>query len=232
MYFSKVLAVSASFITLGLAADPLAFTSWPQEVAAGKPVTLTWAGAVPDQPVTLTLRKGTSTHLKDVEIITDQAKDGTFTWTPGDNVKEGESYAFQVSQGGQSNYSGLLKAGEGAPKAETTGATTNPATTAATAATMTTGMTTGATTETTGTETQTTSKPLISSSASGSPSASPSSATVSSTVTSHGPMMTDDVTDSKEASETASTQSGMASVSSLSRELVLGALGLFVYLIQ
>lgn len=49
MHFSKVLAISASFITLGLAADPLAFTSWPQDVAAGKPVTLTWAGAVPDQ---------------------------------------------------------------------------------------------------------------------------------------------------------------------------------------
>ena len=43
------LAVSASFITLGLATDPLAFTSWPQDVAAGKPITLTWAGAVPDQ---------------------------------------------------------------------------------------------------------------------------------------------------------------------------------------
>ncbi|KAK5788398.1 hypothetical protein VI817_009356 [Penicillium citrinum] len=226
-----VLAISASFMTLGLAADPLAFTSWPQDVAAGKPVTLTWAGAVPDQPVTLTLRKGTSTHLKDVEVITDQAKDGTFTWTPGDNVKEGESYAFQVSQGGQSNYSGLLKAGPGAPKAETTDATkTNPATTDVTAATAAT--TTGITTETTGTQTQTTSKPLISSSASGSPSASPSSTTVSSTVTSHGPMMTDDVTNEKEASETASTQSGMASVPSLSRELMMGALGLFVYLIQ
>ncbi|KAJ5222866.1 uncharacterized protein N7469_009106 [Penicillium citrinum] len=231
MHFSKVLALSASFMTLGLAADPLAFTSWPQDVAAGKPVTLTWAGAVPDQPVTLTLRKGTSTHLKDVEVITDQAKDGTFTWTPGDNVKEGESYAFQVSQGGQSNYSGLLKAGPGAPKAETTDVTkTNPATTDVTAATAAT--TTGITTETTGTQTQTTSKPLISSSASGSPSASPSSTTVSSTVTSHGPMMTDDVTNEKEASETASTQSGMASVPSLSRELVMGALGLFVYLIQ
>lgn len=44
--------------------------------------------------------------------------------------------------------------------------------------------------------------------------------------------MTDDVTNEKEASETASTQSGMASVPSLSRELVMGALGLFVYLIQ
>lgn len=49
MHFSRVIAVSASFIALGLAADPLAFTSWPQDVSAGKPVTLTWAGAVPGQ---------------------------------------------------------------------------------------------------------------------------------------------------------------------------------------
>lgn len=47
MHFSRVLAVSASFIALGLAADPLAFTSWPEDVSAGKPVTLTWAGADP-----------------------------------------------------------------------------------------------------------------------------------------------------------------------------------------
>ncbi|KAJ5763030.1 hypothetical protein N7533_001711 [Penicillium manginii] len=242
MHFSRVLAVSASLITLGLAADPLAFTSWPQDVAAGKPVTLTWAGAVPGQPVTLTLRKGSSTHLKDVETITSEAKDGTFTWTPGDNVKEGETYAFQVSQGGQVNYSALLKAGVGAPKAETTGAThathATQATTEATAATGTTGTTTGATTTGTNTqttmttETQTTSKPLISSSASGSPSGSPSSSTVSSTMT-NGPMMTNtDVMNGKEASETGTTQSGMASVPSLSRGLVLGALGLFVYLVQ
>lgn len=189
--------------------------------------------------MTLTLRKGTSTHLKDVETITSEAKDGTFTWTPGDNVKEGETYAFQVSQGGQVNYSALLKAGVGAPKAETTGAThAKHATTEATAAT---GTTTGATTTGTNTQTtmatmateiQTTSKPLISSSASGSPSATPSSTTVSSTVT-NGPMMTDtNEMNGKEASETGTTQSGMASVPSLSREIVLGALGLFVYLVQ
>lgn len=177
--------------------------------------------------MTLTLRKGTSTHLSDVETITSEAKDGTFTWTPGDNIKEGETYAFQVSQGGQVNYSALLKAGEGASKAETTGAThTNHATTKATTDT-----TTGDTTKTTmATETQTTSKPLISSSASGSHSATPSSTTVSSTVT-NGPMMTDDLS-GKEASETGTTQSGMASVPSLSREIVFGALGLFVYLVQ
>lgn len=180
----------------------------------------------------MTLRKGSSTHLSDVETITDQAKDGTFTWTPGDNIKEGDSYAFQVSQGGQSNYSGLLKAGPGAPRAESKTSRTDTAMTTATGTS--TGTTTGATTaaaETT--EMQTTSRPLISSSMSGTPSGSPSSTVVSSTTTFNGPMMTDTgVMNGKEASETAGMQSGMASVPSWSRELVLGALGLFVYLVQ
>lgn len=44
MHFTTILAVSASLLTLGYAADPLSFTSWPADIAAGKPVTLTWAG--------------------------------------------------------------------------------------------------------------------------------------------------------------------------------------------
>lgn len=50
MYFSKsVVAVMASLMSLGLAVDPLSFTSWPKEpLEAGKPVTLTWTGATPD----------------------------------------------------------------------------------------------------------------------------------------------------------------------------------------
>lgn len=51
MHFSSVLAVSACF-AMGYATDPLAFTSWPKDVAAGKPVTLRWAGAVSDQVFT------------------------------------------------------------------------------------------------------------------------------------------------------------------------------------
>jgi hypothetical protein len=55
MYFSpSVIAVVASLMTLGLAADPLSFTSWPKEpLEAGKPVTLTWTGANPDQVMTI-----------------------------------------------------------------------------------------------------------------------------------------------------------------------------------
>ncbi|KAJ5232971.1 hypothetical protein N7468_005927 [Penicillium chermesinum] len=118
MRFTAVLATSASLITLGYATDPLAFTSWPADIAAGKPVTLTWAGGAPDQPVTLTLRKGAAGNLEDVETITAQAKDGKFTWTPGANIKEGQNYAFMLSQGAENNYSSLLKAAAPAPGIE------------------------------------------------------------------------------------------------------------------
>jgi hypothetical protein len=64
MHFSqKIIAVMASLMTLGLAADPLSFTSWPKEpLQAGKPVTLTWTGAEPDHvrsfPPTMPLSEG------------------------------------------------------------------------------------------------------------------------------------------------------------------------------
>lgn len=54
MHVSKsVIAVSAAFFAVGIAADGIAFTSWPTQIQAGKPVTLTWSGADPNQVCTL-----------------------------------------------------------------------------------------------------------------------------------------------------------------------------------
>lgn len=49
MRFISVLAVSASLLALGYAAEPLAFTSWPKDIQAGKPVTVTWEGAATNE---------------------------------------------------------------------------------------------------------------------------------------------------------------------------------------
>lgn len=49
MHFTNVLAVSASLLAVAYANDPLAFTAWPKDIQAGKPVTLRWAGGAPDQ---------------------------------------------------------------------------------------------------------------------------------------------------------------------------------------
>lgn len=183
-----------------------------------------------------------------METITDQAKDGTFTWTPGENVEKGNSYAFQVSQNGQSNYSGLLQAGEkvasasdasqSGTSATTSAATTDSASTSdSTSANTSTGDNTTANTHGTAETPQstgTTSKPLISSAASATPSSSPASTSVlSSTVTANGPFMTStDVIKGKHASSTAGVQNGVASLPKYSLELVVGAMGLLVYLVQ
>lgn len=174
-----------------------------------------------------------------METITDQAKDGTFTWTPGDNVEEGTDYAFQVSQNGQSNYSGLLKAGPPADAASasasgssSTGTTATPSGTTATSSASSTDSTSSATeaTQTTGT----TSKPLISSSASAAPSSSPASTSVvSSTVTAKGPMMTStEIEHGHKASATGGMQNVGASAPKYSLDLLIGAMGLLVYLVQ
>ncbi|KAJ6015329.1 hypothetical protein N7540_009920 [Penicillium herquei] len=227
MHFTSVLAVAASLLSLGLAADPLAFTSWPQDIAAGKPLTLTWTGAVTDQPVKLTLRKGNSGDLNDVEVITDQAKDGTFTWTPGENIKEGEPYAFEVSQGGQENYSALLKAG---PPANPPAPGTSQTGTATSAPTGTSVSGTAGTTSQ-ATETGTSSKPLISSSSATGTSSSPASTQASSSITAEAPFGTSESgMDDKKSSDSADVQTGHASVSQYSVGLVTGAIAMLFYM--
>lgn len=174
--------------------------------------------------MTLTLKKGTSGDLDDVEVITSEAKDGKFTWTPGDNVKDG-NYAFQVTQNGQKNYSALLKAGpapDNSQSASTASATTTAATASATHATDSARQTTLV---------STTSKPLIASSSSATtPSGSAAStAIVPSTVSAAGPFMTNTgVLSGKQASTTGSMQNA-ASLPRYSAGLALGAVASFLF---
>lgn len=178
------------------------------------------------QPVTLTLRKGTSGDLDDVEVITDQAKDGTFTWTPGENIKEGEPYAFQVTQGGQENYSSLLKAGAPANPPASSVSQTGAASTTSAPSTGTTSQATGTTTGT-----NTSSKPLISSSSAATPSSSPvSSETVTSSITAEAPFGTADSVINGKNSDDSDSQTGVASVSQYSVGLAAGAMALFFYM--
>ncbi|CAG8116706.1 unnamed protein product [Penicillium salamii] len=221
MYFSPAfIAVSASLITLGLA-DPLSFNSWPKEpLQPGKPITLTWSGADPSVPVTLLLREGSSTKLKDVKAITDQGKDGTFTWTPDNDIKPDQTYAFQIKQGEQVNYTALLKSSD-KPLADLDDENTTTGTTAT--------RTTGTSTQTTGTTMTTSSKALISSSASASGSPS-SSAAATTTTTSSEPTGTE-VVNGKEPDSTGAVQTGAASIPQYSAQLAMGVVGLLAYLV-
>ncbi|KAJ5371808.1 hypothetical protein N7517_003814 [Penicillium concentricum] len=251
MYFSKsVIAVMASLVTLGLAADPLSFTSWPKEpLEAGKPVTLTWIGADADLPVTILLRQGSSGDLQDVKPITTDGKGGTFTWTPDNDVKSGNTYAFQIRQKDETNYTALLKSagkpladipeakevqntasetGTVASNAAATGTTAGATDTTAALNTQTIGGITQATQGTHTTMTSTASKPLISSSAN--PSGSPSSSVAASS--SERLMATGtEVVNGKEASSTGSMQTGAASIPRCSVQLAMGIAGLLAYIV-
>lgn len=175
--------------------------------------------------------------------MTAQAKDGTFTWTPGKNVKEGMTYAFQISQGGQRNYSALLRAGAPVPSVSdttqegttATGTTASGTSTASDATGTSTDSSTDTSSDTSTDASQTTgitSKPLISSAASATPSSSPASTSAASTtVSSDGPLMTDDTSTHKKAKHSAGVQNAASSLQ-YSMSLVGGALSLLVYLVQ
>jgi hypothetical protein len=177
--------------------------------------------------VTIALREGPSGNLRDVKVITDQAKDGSFTWTPDNDVKSGRTYAFQISQEDETNYTALLHSAGDKPadtlndNASTTGAgTTSAPNSQTTAGTR--------TTDATGTG----SKALISSSANGSSTPSGSAAASSSSASSTDVPMITDIRNGKAASSTSSVRNVAASIPQSSMQFVLGVAGLLVYLVQ
>jgi hypothetical protein len=198
--------------------------------------------------VTILLRQGSSGDLQDVKPVTTDARGGSFTWTPDNDIKGGNTYAFQIRQKDQTNYTALLKsAGQPAAAIPEAKDTTNRKDATFETGTST-GITAGTTAGTTGTNaalnaqvtdgthatqgthttmTSTTSKDLISSSAnlSGSPS---SSAAASSTER----MMASgtNVVNGKEASSTGSMQNAASNLQ-YSVQLVIGIASLLAYLV-
>lgn len=196
--------------------------------------------------MTILLRQGSSGNLQDVKPITGDAKGGSFTWTPDSDIKNGNTYAFQIRQKDQTNYTALLKSAgkpgaeipevkdatsetsSGTTTAARTGTTTGTTHTTAAHHTHTTGGTTEATQGTQTTMTSTASKALISSAAG--PSGSPSSSAAASST--DKPMFTStEVVKGKKASSTASAQTGAASIPQYSVQLVMGIAGLLAYLV-
>lgn len=161
-------------------------------------------------------------------------------------MKSGEDYAFQITQGGERNYSALLKAGppvkaESASQSSQTNTATNTNTNTSTNTNtnfaQTSSSSSSSSTDNTGTSaTQAigmASKPLISSSAGATPYNSPvSSTTVTNSVTVAEPFETSNVMHGKKASATASVQTGSASSLQSYSQVLMGALVLLVFLVQ
>ncbi|KKZ64214.1 hypothetical protein EMCG_01474 [[Emmonsia] crescens] len=102
MHLIKSLLASALLVAAAVA-QGISFTSFPEDVQAGKSVTVTWTGGS-DEPVTITLVKGLSSDLQDVETLTTTGSDGSYTWTPESTIVNGNDYALKITQGEDFNY--------------------------------------------------------------------------------------------------------------------------------
>ncbi|EEA18635.1 hypothetical protein TMatcc_010820 [Talaromyces marneffei ATCC 18224] len=162
----KYIFVSAGLL-VSVMADYVAFTEWPAALVAGEPVMLRWMGGN-GAPATITLRKGQSTDLQDVQVLSKDANNGEFSWTPPTDLQNGDNYAFEISQGDENNYTGSLSmtGGSDTPKENVNGlnktkstesmsnsASTATDTASKTAVTDSTATGTASATETTGTDT-------------------------------------------------------------------------------
>lgn len=133
MQLFQSLLAGAALVAAAVAQDGrLSFTSFPEDVSVGEPVTVTWAGGIPSEPVTITLRRGVSDNLDDVAVLTSTATGGSYTWDPSEDLADGEDYALMISQGEEVNYTNQfsIEGGSGSDSpsgSETTGAATDSA---------------------------------------------------------------------------------------------------------
>ncbi|KAG8164835.1 hypothetical protein KVR01_005110 [Diaporthe batatas] len=98
---------TAGFIAVVTAAAPalaIQLTNTAYAVEAGQPFTLTWSDS--EGPVTITLKNGASSDLKDVQVIASGITTDSFTWTPPSSLPS-DLYAFEVtdSSAQSPNYS-------------------------------------------------------------------------------------------------------------------------------
>ncbi|OAX83073.1 hypothetical protein ACJ72_02577 [Emergomyces africanus] len=143
MHMFRSLLAGALLVAAAVAED-ISFTSFPEDVQAGKPLSITWRGGSEDEPVTISLFRGLSTDLKDVKTLTTTGADGTFTWTPESTIVNGDDYALQISQGDDINYTNQFKISGGSAQsasATPSAAPTNSRNSTSTKTTITTGVT-------------------------------------------------------------------------------------------
>ncbi|EEH33780.1 hypothetical protein PAAG_04829 [Paracoccidioides lutzii Pb01] len=219
MHLVKALVASALLVATAVA-QGISFTSFPDNVQVGEPVTVTWTGGT-GAPVTITLRKGPREDLRDVQVLTTSGKGGSFTWTPDSDLANGNNYALQISQGTDVNYGSLfsISGGSGSNDDKTTSASVTTTQTSS----LSRSAITPATTTTTTTHAPTTGTP------SGYPTASlnktttagPRTRTTSVIITPSGP---------KSAPPTPTPTTGGAAVMSSSFALIMGVLAAFAYL--
>lgn len=195
----------SSIILAGLATAQVILTNSDYSgIEAGEPFTITWSDAT--GPVTLTLKNGPADDLSTVSEITSGQSGESFTWTPSESLPSG-TYAFEISDGSDINYSPRFQISGGAASGSSTvstatttsasSATSASSVTSATSATSTSVVSSTASSASTSTATSESSSSATTSSYS-------SSATGSMTTSSATTTMTTTMTSSRTSSATSS----------------------------
>ncbi|KAF2436622.1 hypothetical protein EJ08DRAFT_655595 [Tothia fuscella] len=127
MLFKSI--ISLAVFTASAVAE-IAFTSIPDAVEAGKSYTITWTSTDLTTPATIILRAGNSANLDTIETVTTNALGGSFSWTPATSLPNAGTYALQITQGADINYSKQFPLTGGSNSPLPTGTVSNAVTSA------------------------------------------------------------------------------------------------------
>ncbi|KAI1390281.1 Ser-Thr-rich glycosyl-phosphatidyl-inositol-anchored membrane family-domain-containing protein [Hypoxylon trugodes] len=143
-------------------------------ITAGKPFEITWSDAA--GPVTLTLKDGPAGNLETVGEITSGQTGESYTWVPSASLPSGTTYALEISDGTDVNYSKQFSVEGGSASSSASSSATKTSTSSAVSST-----TASSTTTTSSSASSTSSSSSESSSATSSGSSTSSSTHASST---------------------------------------------------
>ncbi|KAF8544752.1 Ser-Thr-rich glycosyl-phosphatidyl-inositol-anchored membrane family-domain-containing protein [Trichophaea hybrida] len=111
-FFTVTLAAVFASVVLAVASteNPIIKPDGKDSIVAGKPYVIKWKPTTKGG-ITLTLRQGSSTDLKDVSVIVSNAdNNGEYTWTPDASLPTGDNYAIMITSAkDEQNYTPLLK---------------------------------------------------------------------------------------------------------------------------
>jgi hypothetical protein len=94
--FAKALLLGALAAFAAAQSQVLTFTRVPNPITDGEPQAITYATNDTVTPVEIILRKGSSTNLQTVEVLTKNANGGQFIWTPPKSLPNGADYALEI----------------------------------------------------------------------------------------------------------------------------------------
>ncbi|RYO91330.1 hypothetical protein DL766_001999 [Monosporascus sp. MC13-8B] len=194
----------SSIILAGLAAATVILTNDDfSGIKAGEPFTITWADAT--GPVTITLKNGPADALNTVSTITSGQTGDSFTWTPSESLPS-DTYALEISDGSEVNYSKQFQISGGAASGSSTVASSTGSTSATSATSTASTASTSAVISTTFSTSNSTTTSTASSESSYSATMSSNSSSITDSITTSSATTT--MTTTRTSSRTPSTTTG------------------------